>query len=81
MKQPFRKRRFGSSFVLTLEEKKVICFILLAFVLGLVTKHYREKESLAASPAITESAEAKRSVSPIKAIRKKEPARERKSNQ
>jgi hypothetical protein len=28
-------------FVLTPEEKRTICFVLLAFVLGLATKHYR----------------------------------------
>jgi hypothetical protein len=29
-------------FVLTPEEKRTVCFVLLAFVLGLATKHYRE---------------------------------------
>jgi hypothetical protein len=29
-------------FVLTPEEKKAICFVLIAFVLGLATKHYRD---------------------------------------
>ena len=29
-------------FVLTPEEKKTVCFVLIAFVLGLVTKHYRD---------------------------------------
>jgi len=28
--------------VLTPEEKKAICFVLIAFVLGLATKHYRD---------------------------------------
>jgi len=30
-------------FVLTLEEKKIVCFLLLAFVLGLATKYYRDR--------------------------------------
>jgi hypothetical protein len=29
-------------FVLTHEEKKTICFVLIAFVLGLATKYYRD---------------------------------------
>jgi hypothetical protein len=29
-------------FVLTPEEKKTVCFVLAAFLLGLVTMHYRE---------------------------------------
>ena len=29
-------------FVLTPEEKKTVCFVLIAFVLGLATKHYRD---------------------------------------
>jgi hypothetical protein len=28
-------------FVLTPEEKRTVCFVLIAFVLGLATKHYR----------------------------------------
>ena len=38
-----REKRAVSSFVLTAGEKKVICFILLALILGLATKQYREK--------------------------------------
>jgi hypothetical protein len=30
-------------FILTLEEKKTVCFVLIAFVLGLATKHYRDR--------------------------------------
>jgi hypothetical protein len=30
-------------FVLTLEEKKTVCFVLIAFVLGLATKYYRDR--------------------------------------
>jgi hypothetical protein len=29
-------------FVLTPEEKKAVCFVLIAFVLGLATKYYRD---------------------------------------
>jgi hypothetical protein len=36
-------------FVLTPEEKRTICFVLLAFLLGLATKHYRETHSPPAS--------------------------------
>ena len=32
-------------FVLTPEEKRTICFVLLAFLLGLATKHYRATHS------------------------------------
>jgi hypothetical protein len=35
-------------FVLTLEEKKTICFVLIAFALGLATKHYRDRHPQAA---------------------------------
>jgi hypothetical protein len=35
-------------FVLTPEEKKTVCFVLIAFVLGLATKYYRD-----AHPALT----------------------------
>ena len=30
-------------FILTLEEKKTVCFVLIAFVLGLATKYYRDR--------------------------------------
>lgn len=30
-------------FVLTPEEKRAICFVLITFVLGLATKHYRDR--------------------------------------
>ncbi len=29
-------------FILTLEEKKTVCFVIIAFVLGLATKYYRD---------------------------------------
>ena len=41
MKRPAQKPVRREIFVLTPEEKRTVCFILLAFVLGLVTKHYR----------------------------------------
>jgi hypothetical protein len=33
-------------FVLTPEEKKTVCFVLIAFVLGLATKYYRDAHPL-----------------------------------
>lgn len=36
-------------FVLTPEEKRTVCFVLIAFVLGLATKHYRDNHPVAAS--------------------------------
>ena len=35
-------------FVLTPEEKRTVCFVLIAFVLGLATKYYRDSHSQAA---------------------------------
>jgi hypothetical protein len=32
-------------FVLTPEEKRAVCFVLIAFLLGLATKHYRTAHS------------------------------------
>jgi hypothetical protein len=29
--------------MLTLEEKKTVCFVIVAFVLGLATKYYRDR--------------------------------------
>jgi len=42
-KSVWRKRLLAlqQRFVLTREEKKVIAFVLIAFVLGVATKHYR----------------------------------------
>jgi hypothetical protein len=37
-------------FVLTPEEKRTICFVLIAFILGLATKHYRETHLPSSSP-------------------------------
>jgi hypothetical protein len=30
-------------FILTSEEKKTVCFVLIAFILGLATKYYRDR--------------------------------------
>lgn len=40
-------------FVLTPEEKKTVCFVLIAFVLGLATKYYREAHPATASKPTT----------------------------
>ena len=66
------KKRFVPSFVLTLEEKKVICFVLLAFLLGLTAKQYRDKHPPAPPAPIKAVAKAKRYPSPVKAIQKQE---------
>jgi hypothetical protein len=54
-------------FVLTPEEKRAVCFVLIAFVLGLATKHYRttnppppSKTEVKASPAKPPPSAAKR---------------------
>jgi hypothetical protein len=67
-----RKRRFASSFVLTLEEKKVICFVLLALILGLVTKEYRDKHPPPTPPAVKAAANGKRNPLSGKSPRNKE---------
>lgn len=43
------KRVRREIFVLTPEEKRTLCFVLAAFVLGLATKHYRTAHPLPAS--------------------------------
>jgi hypothetical protein len=40
-------------FVLTPEEKKTVCVLLLAFVLGLATKHYRDAHPASSSKPAT----------------------------
>jgi hypothetical protein len=56
MKAPARKSR-RQIFVLTAEEKRTIGFVLIAFVLGLGTKHYRQRHSIPqAQTAIVEAA-------------------------
>jgi hypothetical protein len=39
-------------FVLTPEEKKTVCFVLIAFALGLATKYYRDAHPAAASKPV-----------------------------
>jgi len=41
MKRPARKQVRRELFVLTPEEKRTVCFVLIAFLLGLATKYYR----------------------------------------
>jgi hypothetical protein len=40
-------------FVLTSEEKKTVCFVLITFVLGLATKHYRDAHPTSSSKPAT----------------------------
>ncbi len=39
--------------ILTLEEKKTVCFVLIAFVLGLATKYYRDAHPALSSKPMT----------------------------
>ena len=41
MKQKAPKKLRREIFVLTPEEKRTVCFVLIALLLGLATKHYR----------------------------------------
>ena len=50
MKPSAPKQLRREIFVLTPEEKRTVCFILLAFLLGLATKHYRDTHSPSVSP-------------------------------
>jgi hypothetical protein len=50
-------------FVLTPEEKKTICFVLSAVVLGLATKHYRDTHPPLPKPTIR--ADGKQSPRPV----------------
>ncbi|MEP6685822.1 MAG: hypothetical protein ABJB22_03520 [Verrucomicrobiota bacterium] len=81
MKHTGLKRRFTSSFVLTLEEKKIICFVLLAFVFGMVTKEYRDNHPPPTPPTIKATMNTKRSAPQSKKIQNKEPGAERRSGQ
>jgi hypothetical protein len=72
-----REKRAVSSFVLTVGEKKVICFILLALILGLATKQYREKRLPPTSPPANATAGATR-IEPLD--KKRELAREKVSS-
>jgi hypothetical protein len=40
-------------FILTLEEKKTVCFVLIAFLLGLATKYYRDRHPAVLSKPTT----------------------------
>jgi hypothetical protein len=46
VKRPAPKKVRRQIFVLTPEEKRTICFVLIAFILGLGTKHYRAAQPL-----------------------------------
>ena len=46
MKRQAPKQVRREIFVLTPEEKRTICFVLVAFVLGVVTKHYRATHAI-----------------------------------
>jgi len=50
MKRSTQKKIRREIFVLTPEEKRTVCFVLIAFVLGLATKHYRETHFRSPSP-------------------------------
>lgn len=52
------------TFVLTAEEKRVICFVLLAFLIGFGTKYYRDKHPQPLPPPSKSSASAKVKSSP-----------------
>jgi hypothetical protein len=64
-----------------MEEKKVICFVLLTFALGLVTKEYREKHPPPTPPAVKASATGKRNSVAGKSPRAKETKTEKESHQ
>lgn len=44
-------------FILTLEEKKTVYFVLIAFVLGLATKYYRDRHPAPVSKPATAARE------------------------
>ena len=50
MKRAITKTVRREIFVLTPEEKRTVCFVLIAFFLGLATKHYRETHFPPSSP-------------------------------
>ena len=76
-----REKRAVSSFVLTLAEKKVICFILLALILGLFTKEYRDKHPSVTPTAVAAAANDKRNPLTRPSPRKKETRTENASHQ
>jgi hypothetical protein len=60
-------------FVLTPEEKRTICFVLIAFLLGLGTKHYRATQA-AAGPTVQANSSISGSPNPSQKRTKKDPA-------
>lgn len=74
MKRQTPKKARREIFVLTPEEKRTVCFVLVAFVLGLATQHYRATHSVTPlTSAVTETATAAdhRTAKPIEARRPK----------
>jgi hypothetical protein len=57
MNRDISKQSRREIFVLTPEEKKTVCFVLIAFVLGLATKYYRDAHPAAASKPATAARE------------------------
>jgi len=51
LRRPWNWSEFRQKLVLTPEEKRVIIFILTAFILGLTTKCYRDKHRPPVAPA------------------------------
>ena len=57
MKRAVPKKVRRQIFVLTPEEKRTVCFVLIAFLLGIATKHYRADHSVSPlKTAVNESA-------------------------
>jgi hypothetical protein len=46
-----RLKSFGQLLILTRKEKQVVVFVLAAFLLGVVVKHYRETHPIVTVPA------------------------------
>jgi hypothetical protein len=55
-------------FILTLEEKKTVCFVLIACVLGLATKYYRDRHPVPL-PKPTTAARGKAMPKPSRPVR------------
>jgi hypothetical protein len=71
VKQKTNKKLRREIFVLTPEEKRTVCFVLIAFLLGLATKHYRAKPS-PASPTTEVTSSIAASPNPAQKRAKKE---------
>jgi hypothetical protein len=63
MKRAAPKQVRREIFVLTPEERRTVCFVLIAFVLGVITKHYRAAPSTITGPGTEMNARA--SASPL----------------